>query len=404
MTRVRFTRHEIRFAQLAIVTLATAAAQAQTRPSSQPAAAGLAPPAAPNMVLLYYCHDANGPRDWMPEQLKYYLAYWREPGTAAEQPVDTFFDTVLWMYRLSSRKHLFEAGAKNEPTTKPDWQECLDRLFEPGKQLNALEAAAADLETRLKRPVPVWVVLTLPYPDVRVAAFSEAADDPPWDFRSSDGPRLMAVRWYIQALMERWTQARFAHLRLLGFYWFNESHINLRDRAKAADERLCSDVGLIGDVARYVHSLKVDGHRLTLSWIPYSPYGGERLGVVSDLLKVEPEERIDYLMIQPNYFFARWKKEKADLEKVVRNAASITAGVEVECDESLVRDEAARQRLRDYLEVIAAEHPRWKEVPIGYYQGVRAVYQTAKQPELTPLYEALYRFVSSRRDDARPGR
>lgn len=395
----------VRSATLALITLATAlAACAQTRPSSQPAASDLATPTAPNMVLLYYCFDSSGPRDWTPEQLKYYLAYWREPGTAAEQPVDTFFDTVLWMYRLSSRKHLFEAGAKNEPTTKVDWQECLDRLFEPGKQLNALEAAAAELETRLKRPVPVWVVLTLPYPDVRVAAFSESPDDAQWDFRTSDEPRLAAVRWYIQTLLERWTQARFAHQRLLGFYWFNESHTNLRDRAKVGDERLCSDVGLIRDVARHVHSLKVDGRQLTLSWIPYSPYGGERLGVVNDLLKAEPAERIDYLMIQPNYFFARWKKEKADLEKIVRNAASIAAGVEVECDESLGRDEGTRQRLRDYLEVIAAEHPRWKEVPIGYYQGLRAVYQMAKQPELTPLYDALYRFVTGRRDSASPAR
>jgi hypothetical protein len=382
-----------RFILVGLLLCCATAVFGQAEPTTP--AAGLEAP--PNMVLLYYGYDSNGPRDWKPERIKYYVGYYRDRGTDAEAPVDTFFDTVLWMYRLSSRGNLFEAGAKHKPTTKPDWEECLARLFEPGKQLNALETAAAELEKRLVRRVSVNVILTLPYPDVRVAAWSEAPDDPQWDFRSSDEPRLAAVRWYVDAALERWNQAKLPHLRLLGFYWFNESHINLRDPQKLADESLKSDLSLMRAVARHVHALRVAGRPLTLTWIPYSPYGGERVGVVTELLESEPAERIDYLMIQPNYFFARWKKQRADLTAVVRAAAAAGAGVEIEFDSNLLRDEACRQRLRDYLEVIPAEHPQWNAAPAGYYQGLRAVHELATKPELAPLYDELYKFVKNRR-------
>ena len=366
----------------------------------------------PNMVLLYYGYDSRGPRDWNTEQLKYYLGYYKNRGTENEQAVDTFFDTVLWMFRTSSRGRLFETSLRHEPTAKPDWDECLARLFEPDRQLNALQSRAAKLERELGRPVRVNVVLTLPYPDVRIERWNETEDRPQWDFRSSDEPRLAAVKWYIDAALQQWNAAGFKNLRLLGFYWFNEGHINLRDPQTLADPSLKTDLALIRSVARYIHSLKADGRSLTLSWIPYSPYGGDRVNVIAELLRDSPEQRIDYLMVQPNYFFAKWKKSRTDLMTLVRNVAAAgmsvpadagkkgnkagDAGIEIEFDSVLVRDEAARQRLRDYLEVIPAEHPRWDKVPAGYYQGLRAVHDLATHPELDRLYEDLYEFLKRR--------
>jgi len=365
-------------------------------PSTLPAA-GEPSPAAPDTLLVYYCFDANGPRDWTPERLKHCLGDYRARGTPDERANDVLFDTYLWMYRKSSRGHLFETSANATPTTRVDWEECLDRLFAPGKQLHALEAAAEELGAKLGRPVRPWVILTLPYPDVRVAAWNEAGAEPQFDFRTSDEPRLAAVRWYADAALARWQGAGFKRLRLLGFYWFNEGHRNLRAAEATVNAELLTDLSLIRQVAAHVHTLRSDGRRLTLSWIPYSPYGGERIGVIRELMQAPAAERIDYLMIQPNYFFARWKKERPELVSIVRNAASVGAGVEVEFDEALVKDEAARQRLRDYLDVIPAEHPSWRTVPIGYYQGLRSVERMATTPELAPLYEALYDFVRRHR-------
>jgi hypothetical protein len=71
--------------------------------------------------------------------------------------------------------------------------------------------------------------------------------------------------------------------------------------------------------------------------------------------------------------------------------------VEIECDESLTRDAAARQRYLDYLNVIPREHAQWAQVPAGYYQGVRAVHEMATRPELDSLYSALHALVVARR-------
>ncbi len=354
----------------------------------------------PQMVLLYYGFDSNGPRDWPADRLRHYLAYHVDRGTETERPVDTLFDTVLWMYRRSSRGHLFETSAKEAPTTAFDWHECMDRLFAPNLQLAALETAAADLERRIDRSIRVNVVLTLPYPDVRVTDWSESPEGPRWDFRRDDEPRRQAVRWYIREAVQRWQAARFAHLRLLGFYWFNEGHVNLRTAEEVPDESLRTDIALIQDTARFLHSLKTDGRPLTLTWIPYSPYGHERLEVVRDLLTAPAEARVDYLMIQPNYFFAYWKKQRADLVQTVRGAASVGAGVELECDEALVKDEAMRQRWLEYLETVSTEHSGWRRTPVSCYQGLRAVHEMATRPELAPCYDALHEFLKSHRGDA----
>ncbi|MBN2448224.1 MAG: DUF4855 domain-containing protein [Phycisphaerae bacterium] len=355
------------------------------------------PPLAPNMVLLYYGFDSRGPRDWSAEQLRHYVGYHEQRGTDAERPTDTMFDTVLWMYRKSSRGNLFETSASATPTRQLDWQECLERLFVPDMQLNALEQAAAEVERGLGRPVRVWVVLTLPYPDVRIENWRESSEGPAWDFRTDNEDRMAALQWYVQAALEKWRAAGFEHLELLGFYWFNEGHINLRKAEDVSDEALRNDVPLIRATARYLHGVKLDGRALTLSWIPYSPYGGERRAVVAELLGGEPAERVDYLMVQPNYFFPRWKKQKSDLVELVRNVAKIPAGVEIECDGLLARDAEARQRFIDYLEVTASEHPRWNEMPAGYYQGLRTFHDMATSEQLAPLYERLHEFIVARR-------
>ncbi len=372
-------------------------------PSAQPpqSAESAAPAEQPQMVLLYYGFDANGPRDWLADRLRHYLAYHVDRGTEKQRPVDTLFDTVLWMYRTSSRGRLFETSARHEPTSETDWRECMDRLFAPNLQLNALETAAASLERELGRPVRVNVVLTLPYPDVRIANWSDSPDGPKWDFRRDDEGRRQAVRWYIREALQRWQAARFGHLRLLGFYWFNEGHANLRTAEDVPDEALRTDVTLIQDTARFIHSLNVDGRPLTLSWIPYSPYGQDRLPVVRDLMAAPAEARVDYLMIQPNYFFARWKKQREDLVRIVRNAASVGAGVELECDEALVKDEAMRQRWLEYLEVVSTEHPGWRQTPVSCYQGLRAVHEMATRPELARCYDALYEFLKTHRGDTK---
>lgn len=354
-------------------------------------------PANPNIVLVYYCYDSEGSRDWSVEQLKPYVAYHSlADGSSEARPVAPFFDTFLWMYRLSFRKHHFEYARNYSPAIELDWLDCMNRLFEPEKQLNALEQAALELEKEMGVPVRPWVILTLPCPDTRVTNWSEETPERAWNFRDSEEDRQEAIRWYMDTMLSRWEEAGFSQLRLLGFYWFNETHTNLREASRISDRLPGSDEPLMRYASRYLRTKLVDGRPLTLTWIPYSPYGLNRLDVTRRILEGSKEGGPDYLMIQPNYFFPRHGFSRKDMEKVVRNAASIGAGVEIEFDESLTRDESQRQRFLDYLEAIPQNHPRWNEVPAGYYQGVRALYEMVMREELRPLYDALYEFVRQR--------
>ncbi len=378
-----------------------AAEPASSQPvRSAPPAGGL--PTAPDMLLLYYDFDARGPRDWTAEQLRHYLAYHEKRGTTAEKPTDVFFDSVIWMYHRSSRGRYFLANTQAEPTTRFDWQECLDRCFVPDRQLHAMDQRLARVETELGRPVRAWVVLTIPYPDVRVTNFSESSDGPAWNFKIRDADRLAAVEWFVQSVLTRWRAARFKRLDLLGFYWFTEWHTNLRKAWEGEVNDLASqyDLDLIRSVARHLHAIEVNGRKLTLTWIPYNAYADKHRDTVLELLQAAPMERIDYLMVQPNYFFPHLNLRQTDLIATVRNIATIPCGVEVEFDESLLKEESARQRLREYLQVIRAEHPEWRKHPVGYYQGVRTIHEMARSPDLAPLYDELYRLVREHRETA----
>ena len=354
-------------------------------------------PKNPDMVLLYYGYDTKGPRNWNTEKLKYYLAYYKDGGTESEKPVDTLFDTVLWMYRRSARGHLFESARNFKPTKEVDWQECMDRLFVPDLQLDALEKTAVSIEKELGKPIKINVILTLPYPDTRVEDWSDYLSGRSWNFYKNDKGRLKAIQWYIDAVIEKWNAAGFEHLDLIGFYWFNESHFNLRVNKEFMNDRMLDDKDIMHQTARYLHTRKVNEHPLTCSWIPYSLYAEKRLTTAAELYHRAPMDKIDYLMLQPNYYITRWNKKKSDLISATKSAASIMSGVEVEFDEKLVLEPELRQRFIDYLQVFQQYHPQLKEVPVGYYQGVQGVYEIATRTELHSYYDALYEFIKNRK-------
>jgi len=355
-------------------------------------------PQAPNIVLLYYGVWPEGPRDWSEEKLKYYLAYYQTVD-GRPQPMDTFFDTVLCMYLRSSRGRTFEEGTPTTASAQPDWQECLDRLFLPDRQLNALEKTTADLETELHRPMKINVILTLPYPSPQITDWSEDSDENSWNFYLYDEHRFFAIKWFITQALDRWNQAGFKHLELLGFYWFAETHTNKRPAKDFPDKKDRNNLNLMRDTARYIHSLKVNGHPLTLTWIPCRPFGDYYLPVVKELMEDEPAQRIDYLMIQPNYFFPRFKLSKDDLHKICRNAGSVGSGIEIECNDTLFDDPNQQQKLLDYLAAPPTLHPHWNEVPMGCYQGCWTIYEMATRPEMVCYYDKIYQFVKSRRKD-----
>ncbi len=350
----------------------------------------------PRDIVLIYCgYDNAGPRNWEKDTLLYYAGYMGSSGEIK----DVMFDSFLMMYRKSSRGRLFETSPSFIPTDKTDWLECLDRFFMPDFQLHALDAATSEVAHRLDLPYKSKVILTLPYPDVRQENFGVIPDkSESLDFRLSDTVRLNALRWYIDEAIDRWNRAEFTHLKLAGFYWFNEGHSNLREKIGISeDDAPHDDFNVMKGVSEIIHSRKIDGTNLKVFWIPYNPYGTRYLDFCKKWLTEEPGYRVDYLMIQPNYFFKRWNKSIDDLRQIIHNAKSIGAGVEIELNENILTEPDLPQRLMDYLGEVRKTGDYYIKTSIGYYQGLSTLYKAANNPAFRYIYDEVYRFISDRR-------
>lgn len=352
-----------------------------------------------DIVLIYSAFDPRGPRNWTPAKLKYYVAFWKNSGTPEEQPVDILFDTFLFMYRISSRNHLFEESPRHTATDKIDWEECLDRFFHPEFQLAALNQTVEQLSPWLDPAYRANVILTLPHPSVLQTDFGRLEPDgQSLNFARSESDRLAALEWYVDEALQRWHLHQFPRLRLIGFYWFNETHRNNRPTTATVPASLpTDDLTLMRHAARYIHSKTVDGRPLTLSWIPYNPFATTYLNICQQLLAAPKPEHMDYLMIQPNYFFPRWKKTIEDLRNTVHNARQIGAGIEIEFDNNLFKDPVLQQRFREYLNEVQATGTFYRDTYIGYYQGLDTVYGMASDQSFFSFYQRLYDFIRGRR-------
>ena len=71
----------------------------------------------------------------------------------------------------------------------------------------------------------------------------------------------------------------------------------------------------------------------------------------------------------------------------------------MEFSEKMVLEPELRQKFLDYLEVFGKWHPRLNELPVGYYQGVQAVYEMATREELHEYYDTLYDFIKNRSEN-----
>lgn len=125
----------------------------------------------------------------------------------------------LWAYK-DSKPDTFQAFSELS-----DWNTYLDILFTTDtgtknekQNLFGLNEIAARFDQ------PVKIIVTIPYPDPRQTDFGNPTSDSySWNFSdTSNTDRFNASAWFIEEVQERWTEASFSHLKLVGFYWINE--------------------------------------------------------------------------------------------------------------------------------------------------------------------------------------
>jgi len=298
-------------------------------------------------TILVYCDPA---RDWPAGSFSYYLAYMGKDGV----PQDWLFDGFLFLSIGAASGGNFWDGKAG----KADWDAWLDKIFENGRQLDALETDAADLENKLGSSEPKKVILSIPRPPSGFAESRQAA----------------VIKDFVDRSIRRFAEKKYARIVLDGFYWFHE--------------------GVDGTDAGLVNGLHADlqkrGYRLY--WIPYD-VGRENRAHLERWKR--GAIRFDGIWLQPNYFWAERNAKYAaqDLDDTVAFARDAGAAVEIEFDHRAYATGWKLGRYAHYL--ISSKIYGYGGGPVMYYDGYRGYIKCGESsdPVLRAVYDDLYWFT-----------
>ncbi len=303
--------------------------------------------------------------DWTKEQFKPYLT-WTNPDTQKEE---WLFDGFLFLEFKSNTGHMYAKGYGAKPSNKEEQLWYLDRIFEKGKAVYALDEALGETIARLGQPpIPRRVVLTLPEPIIGTENWGEL-DGKEINFDRVED-RIAAVKWFTDQLMAKWDEAGFKNVELAGFYW-------------VAEEMGDSDQTLMKAIGEDIRSR---GKRFY--WIPWWSSPGS---------KVWQELGFDVAYQQPNYFFTLTVPD--DRVKIACDfGRDHGMGMEMEWDERIMSDTSNfARRMTGYLDGFEKAGV-WETAAVAHYMaghGMIALSQNEK-PEVRALYERLCRILAAR--------
>lgn len=306
------------------------------------------PPNAADTVLIY--QGGSGRLPWTPDQFQSYVSY-ADPRDGREK---WLFDGFLFI-EFHDQNRTFSAGEGNgkwAPADRHDWQHLLDKNFEPGHGVPALEQCCAETEKRLGAPPrPRQVILTLPEPVENFTNWGEL-NGRPLDF-SAPPDRVAACEWHVARALEKWRLLAPRHLALAGFYFVPES-------LSAGNARM------LPLVARKIHE-----RGLKFFWIPYwhAKSGGDWQAPGFDLASQ-----------QPNYFFHPQLPE-AQLQAACDFARTHGMGMEMEFDDRLISQPAVyAPRFDGYLKAFAGNGVK-DSASMSYYEGGGTILRLARSKE-----------------------
>jgi hypothetical protein len=299
-----------------------------------------------NTILVY----ADPGRDWNPGSFDYYLAYIDKEGT----PRDWLFDGFLFLsINTPSRRNFWDGKADAS-----DWDWWLERMFEKGRQLDALERDAQALEAKLGQAAPRKVIISIPRPPIAADGAGQAA----------------AIKDFVDRSVRRFSEKSYRSIALDGFYWFHE--------------------GVDGTNADLVNSLWQDLHArgLRLYWIPYDVGHENR----AHLEKWKAGGiRFDGVWLQPNYFWAERNAKYAaqDLDDTVSVARAMGTGVEIEFDRNVYTTGWKLGRYTHYL--MSGDVYGYRDGPLMYYDGYQGYIKCgqSQNPVQRAIYDDLYWFT-----------
>lgn len=331
---------------------------------------------AEHILLVYYGHyDQRGIDhlfygEWTKEKFLPYVGYWNAEGELQDVLFDTFLFIALRTPGKRNFHRYYDWIHDSRTGNMDDWQWAIDRLFVPGRQLDALNAAAAETGIRLGMPdYKVNVVAMIPFPERKTAFFGDLNGDGTAESLESLEHRNRAVQWYIDAFLARFAQARFKHLRLIGFYWTQED----------VDPEVPGELENIRFTVDYLHE-----KNLKLGWIPWwgAMHKGEgnRFG-------------FDFTIVQPNHYFQ--EQSSADrIRECAELARRSNQGVQIEFDARVISGKRHWLAFYRYLHG-GVKYGFMQHSLLAVYQDVQTLYELHREggEPGRRIYEDLYLFI-----------
>lgn len=315
-------------------------------------------------MALIYQGGTHRPQ-WTEDELRPYVVH-----TFADGHTDWFFDSFLFFEFTNNWQVAFGSDYGTRNARKSDWEWLLNRIFEKGKSLDALNSCIERYKTIIgEPPFKHKIVLGLVSPITGQSDWG-SLDGVALDF-SIRNHQVKAAKWYIDQLTERFNEGAYSNLELIGFYWLEESTAKCGDLPK--------------DISQYIHQ-----QDKRFYWIPYWNAQGYNLW---------RSLGFDTAFLQPNHFFNKTITDDR-LDAACRAANRFGLGLEMEFDSNVLyeKEDSYFSRLESYINAFEA-HGVFEQSSIAYYSGTKGILDMYRSPaiENTLILDRIAHHVSDRR-------
>ena len=351
-------------------------------------------------VICYGGHSARNPYLWTPERFHETVAYTDENGQE-----HWFFDNMIMM-ELWDDDYAVTYSIANDgrySSRKEHWQRQVDYWFDDHNGFAALDQCIADAARRIGNPPSKrGIIFSLPDPvyfehytkamkgENRNTVYWGDIDGVQMDFAKAED-RVKAYKWLVDAVRERFAEAKYKHIELIGFYVLSEE---LSVPGSFRYEYKQHDV-TIKAVADYCHCLNEGFY-----WVPYAMAPG---------IENSKDFGFDLVVMQPNYYWTDAKWTWDQIEKKIRDYG---LGMELEFEGthgepltssilSYLKDgqpnpysQRNKARFQEYLDN-AASRALYGSVPFVLYSGTNGLYELAvsQDEKDREIYHKLGKFI-----------
>lgn len=316
-----------------------------------------------DMALIY--QGGTHRPEWTEDELRPYVVH-----TFADGHTEWFFDSFLFFEFTNSWQVAFGANYGTRNARKDDWEWLLNRIFEKGKSLDAINSCIEHHKAIIgEPPFKHKIVLGVVSPITGQTDWGSLNGEV-LDF-SIRNHQIKAAKWYIDQLTERFNEGAYSNLELIGFYWLEESTAKCGDLPK--------------DISEYIHQ---QGKRFY--WIPYWNAQGYNLW---------RSLGFDAAFLQPNHFF---DKAIADdrLNAACRIADKFGLGLEMEFDSNVLyeKEDSYFSRLESYINAFEANGV-FEKSSIAYYSGTKGILDMYRSSSIenTLILDRIAGHISDRR-------